>query len=94
MSVVLTIVAFMLALAIALTLMRLVTGPTRADRLVAAELMTGLVVALIAFAGWELYGLLALDVAIGLALVGFLGAVGLSLALAEDTIDEQTAGKD
>ncbi len=77
---IITIMSWLLSVAILACIVRLFRGPTVADRIVAIELLTGLVVALIALAGWNAYGLLALDVALGLALVGFLGSVGLALA--------------
>ena len=39
---------------------------------------------LLAVAGWQTWGIHALDVAIGLGLVGFLGSVGLAAALAPE----------
>ena len=76
-----TIIAVVLAGAALATVARLIYGPSAADRLIATELLTGLIVAFIALAGWQEWGLLALDVAVGMALVGFLGSVGLALGL-------------
>lgn len=82
---VITICAFALAFAVFLAMARIIKGPSAADRLVATELLTGLVVALVALAGWRDWGLLALDVAIGLALIGFLGSVGLAMGLPDNS---------
>lgn len=67
-----------LSLAMALSVWRLVVGPTFADRVVALDLMT-----LLAMAYAALYAVLAkeqafLDVAIALGLVGFLTTVAFA----------------
>ena len=67
-----------LSLAMALSVWRLVAGPTFADRVVALDLMT-----LLAMAYAALYAVLAeeqafLDVAIALGLVGFLTTVAFA----------------
>ena len=68
----------MIMLAVALGFVRLIKGPTLADRVVALDLMTVLIVA---FCG--LFALLSgerafLDVAIVLALIGFLATLALA----------------
>jgi multicomponent Na+:H+ antiporter subunit F len=74
------VLAFLLAIAIAAV--RLVLGPTAADRAVALDLITvlgvGVMAVLALVAGSELY----LDVAMALALVGFLGTVALARYIA------------
>ena len=79
-SVVLMIITVVVSLAAVLALARVLYGPSNADRVAATELLTGLIIALLAIAGWQSWGVHALDVAIGLGLVGFLGSVGLSAA--------------
>ena len=76
-----SIIAIVLAVVALATVARLIYGPSTADRLIATELLAGLIVAFIALAGWQEWGLLALDVAVGMALVGFLGSVGLAIGL-------------
>ncbi|HSO07013.1 MAG TPA: monovalent cation/H+ antiporter complex subunit F [Pelomicrobium sp.] len=70
--------ALALLAAIGMSALRLVLGPTAADRAVALDLITvlgtGLMAVLALLAGSELY----LDVALALALVGFLGTVALA----------------
>lgn len=91
------VVVGMLSLACLLTLGRLIWGPDNANRIVAAELLTGLVVASLAIAAWDEHGIHALDVAIGLGLVGFLASVGLASALSPNPVpnadSEQGSGQ-
>ena len=65
-------------LAIALTLVRLVIGPTLPDRILALDLLTMLAIGcIVIFAirtGFTLY----LDLALGLALIGFLATVAFA----------------
>ncbi len=88
-------VALALLAAIGMTALRLVLGPTAADRAVALDLITvlgtGLMAVLALLAGSELY----LDVALALALVGFLGTVALARYLsAQARADAAAEGKD
>lgn len=88
-------VALALLAAIGMTALRLVLGPTAADRAVALDLITvlgtGLMAVLALLAGSELY----LDVALALALVGFLGTVALARYLAAQArADAAAEGKD
>lgn len=74
-----TSVAFaLLLLAVALVIVRLIRGPTLADRILALDLIATLSIALIAtFAvrtGFTLY----LDIAIALGLLGFLSTVAFA----------------
>ena len=67
-----------LLISIALTLVRLIKGPAAADRIVALDLISILIVAFMAayavFSGETSF----LDVAIGYALIAFLGTVALA----------------
>jgi multicomponent Na+:H+ antiporter subunit F len=67
-----------LLLSIALALVRLIKGPDAADRIVALDLISVLIVAFLAaysiYAGETSF----LDVAIGYALIAFLGTVALA----------------
>ena len=64
-----------LAVALLVAFIRLVKGPTLADRIVAMDLFGVLVVGLIVvLAGWSGVGA-TLDAAIVIALVGFLGTI-------------------
>lgn len=75
-------VVLVFLLAIAIASVRLVLGPTAADRAVALDLITvlgvGAMAVLALVAGSRLY----LDVAMALALVGFLGTVALARYIA------------
>jgi multicomponent Na+:H+ antiporter subunit F len=66
------------ALALVLTVVRIVLGPTLPDRIVALDLLVGIVLGLIATftvrTGYDSY----LDVAIALGLVGFLATVAFA----------------
>ena len=72
------ITLIMLTLAILIAFVRLVIGPDQADRIVALDLISLLIVAdlaaLAVFTGQETY----LDVAIAYALIAFLGTVALA----------------
>lgn len=60
---------------------RIVVGPTRADRAVAADLLTFAIVALIAVVGARAYSTATLDLVLVATLVAFLSAVSLARAL-------------
>lgn len=86
-------VALVLVLAVVLAAARLVLGPTRADRAVALDLITvlgtGLVAVLAALVDSSLY----LDVALAMALVGFLGTVALARYIAVLTAAAGESGR-
>jgi len=63
------------AVAIALALVRLLRGPTAADRIVALDIVFSASVALTAAAALQSGRVLFLDIAIGIALVGFVATV-------------------
>ena len=67
-----------LAIALALTFVRLVRGPSLMDRVVALELMASLVAGIVAVFSIGTDDPALIDVAIALALVAFLGAVAFS----------------
>lgn len=67
-----------LGVALLLSIVRLVRGPSLMDRVVALELLAGLVVGVIAVYAIGTDDPDLLDVAITLALVAFLGAVALA----------------
>lgn len=94
MTIALILVLALLGTAFVLALARVLMAREPADRVVAAELLTGLVIAAIALAGWQQWGVHALDAAIGLALVGFLGSVALAetVAAGEPTAEPPTDG--
>ena len=63
-------------LALALATVRLLRGPTAADRVVALDIFLAAAVVLCLAASLATARTVFLDVAIGLALVGFVGTVG------------------
>ena len=63
-------------LALALASVRIVVGPTNADRIVALDIFLAAGVALAVAASLLTARTVFLDVAIGLALVGFVGTIG------------------
>lgn len=78
------------SLALALAVVRLWRGPTQADRVVALDVVFASAIAFAAAAALASGDPLFLDVAIGLALVGFVGTVAWArlidrLARREDT---------
>jgi multicomponent Na+:H+ antiporter subunit F len=64
--------------ALALTFVRLVRGPTLADRVVALDLITMILVVLLALFALVVHDGAYLDAAIALALVGFLATVAFA----------------
>lgn len=78
-----------LVVSMALTVYRIVRGPKSADRIIALDLLSILVVALVAlyavFAGEESF----LDVATAYALVAFLGTVAFARYLGRSTTNRQ-----
>ena len=75
-----------LLISILLVLVRLVKGPAAADRVVALDLMSILIVAFLATYSVFAREISFLDVAIGYALVAFLGTVALARFLMRSAI--------
>jgi multicomponent Na+:H+ antiporter subunit F len=73
-----TLVLAVLHLALLLTFVRIVRGPSLPDRVVALELSGTLVVGIIAAYGILTAQAVVLDVAIALALISFLGAIAFA----------------
>lgn len=74
-----------LSIALGLGLLRLIRGPTLPDRIVALELVATLLVGVVAVYSIGSRQPVYLDVAIVLALVGFLGAVAFARFLVQGT---------
>jgi len=68
----------LLALAVVLTLIRLLRGPTMPDRILALDLLATLTVSLIGVLAVYLELHSAIDIALALCLVGFLATVALA----------------
>jgi multicomponent Na+:H+ antiporter subunit F len=73
-----TIVFTLLLLALLATCIRLVRGPSMADRVVALELVASVLIGMLSMYAVHYQVPQALDVALVLALTGFLAAIGVS----------------
>ena len=71
----LTLALMMLALAAALSFVRLVLGPALPDRVIAIDLIGVVIVCLLVVVGGSTAALALLDVAIVVALISFVGTV-------------------
>jgi multicomponent Na+:H+ antiporter subunit F len=84
-----SVLIVVLGVALLLTLVRLLRGPTTADRVVALDLLSTLAVGYLAIhaviSGQWIY----LDIALGLGLVAFLGTIGFGV-LVERQAEEDT----
>jgi len=67
-----------LAVAFLLTVWRVIKGPTLADRVVALDMLTGIVIGFIALIAIRTGLTLYIDIAISLGLVGFLATVAFA----------------
>ena len=86
----------LLCLAFLATVYRVVKGPTLADRVVALDMLVGIVIGFIAIVAIKTGFTLYIDIAIALGLVGFLATVAFArFILSRRTADEegQKAGK-
>lgn len=82
------VIASMVALALAS--LRLVRGPTNADRIVALDIFLAAGVALAVAASLLTARTVFLDVAIGLALVGFVGTIGWARLVQKAEADDRS----
>ncbi|MCB0209446.1 MAG: cation:proton antiporter [Anaerolineae bacterium] len=74
-----------LSIAILLTLIRLIKGPTLSDRVVALDLMTTLGIGVIAASAIVYHEPIFLDVALIVALVSFLGTIAFAYYVEKGT---------
>jgi multicomponent Na+:H+ antiporter subunit F len=81
MTIALIVLDALLALAMAFALIRLVRGPTLADRVVALDLFTTLAVGFLALLALATGHWLYLDIALALGLVAFLSTIGFATLL-------------
>ncbi len=75
----------LVSIALFLAAVRLFRGPTLADRVVALELIAGLMVGAVAIISIVAEQGVLIDVAIAVTLVGFLGAVGFARYMEKGT---------
>ncbi len=85
------VIASMVALALAS--LRLVRGPTNADRIVALDIFLAAGVALAVAASLLTARTVFLDVAIGLALVGFVGTIGWARLVQKAEPDDRSSSQ-
>ena len=83
-----------ISLALFLAALRLFRGPTLADRVVALELITSLMVGAIGVISIVGEQPILIDVAITLALVGFLGAVAFARYMERGSVARQPAERE
>jgi len=70
--------AIIALLSIVFTFLRMLLGPTVADRTVALDAMTIIAISVIAYLGYSLNRIIYLDVAIVYALISFIGVVAVA----------------
>ncbi|NOQ65573.1 MAG: hypothetical protein GQ582_13765 [Methyloprofundus sp.] len=82
------IVEFMLAVAIAITFIRLVLGPTMVNRVVALDLMGVLLVGMLASEAVRTGEHALLDVAVVIGITAFIGTAAFAVLIDRENIDE------
>lgn len=82
MTVVIAVAVGMLVVAAALVLWRMVAGPTPLDRIIAADVMVGIVIASVGITAVVSGNGTGLPILLGLSLIGFTGAVGVARLIA------------
>ncbi|AYD00157.1 multicomponent Na+:H+ antiporter subunit F [Neorhizobium sp. NCHU2750] len=82
---------FLLAAAFLLTVWRVVQGPTLPDRVVALDMLVGIVIGFIALIAIRTGFTLYVDIAIALGLVGFLATVAFARFILSSAGDEAAA---
>lgn len=89
MNVVFIVVEIMLALAIAITFIRLVLGPTMVNRVVALDLMAILVVGMMASEAVRSGEHALLDVAVVVGITAFIGTAAFAMLIDRDSEEQQ-----
>lgn len=79
---------------IALGVVRVVRGPTDADRIIALDILFAAAVALCAAAALHTQRVLFLDIAIGVALIGFVTTVAWARLVELQRAADNTSGSD
>jgi len=77
-----------LAIPFAMTVWRLLIGPSHADRFVALDMLTGLAISLAALTSVVAGRREFLDVALGLAVFGFIGTCALAIFLEKNNKED------
>ena len=89
MNVVFIVVEIMLALAIAITFIRLVLGPTMVNRVVALDLMAILVVGMMASEAVRSGEHALLDVAVVVGITAFIGTAAFAMLIDRNSEEQQ-----
>ncbi|MBK7565275.1 MAG: hypothetical protein IPI21_13905 [Propionivibrio sp.] len=88
-----TLLVVCVLLAAGLAILRFVRGPTDVDRIIALDVLFAVGIALCAVAALSTGRLLYLDIAIGIALIGFVATIAwarlLDRALVDDTAERK-----
>jgi len=85
------ILSGLLGLALLLVLVRLLRGPSAADRVVALDLLTTVMVGFLAIHAVLTGEAIYLDIALGIGLVAFLGTIGFGVLVERQADDEARA---
>ena len=93
-AIVATVIFGLLLLALMLASLRLVIGPRAADRVVALEVIASIMIGMLATYAVFYRVPQALDVAMVLALTGFLAAIGVSRYLVQRVVQDEREAAD
>ena len=93
-AIVATVIFALLLLALMLASLRLVIGPSAADRVVALEVIASIMIGMLATYAVFYRVPQALDVAMVLALTGFLAAIGVSRYLVQRVVQDEREAAD
>ena len=77
-NIIISIAGYIALIALALSFIRMILGPTTADRAVALDTMTIISISLIAFIASRSMRIIYLDVATVYALISFLGVIAIA----------------
>lgn len=88
------LVLLLFAVAIGFALRRLWQGPSVADRLVAADTLSVIITALLAWVAWYFQNPLFLDVALVYAALAFIGTVALARVMEKPQTDAPQAAEE
>jgi len=88
-----TIALLLLVLAVLLTLIRLISGPSLPDRILALDMLTTLSISLVGVIALRSGVLFYLDIAIAICLVGFLATIALARYVFVQKLDSEATGE-
>lgn len=86
----LMVFALVAGLSAMMGLYRLLVGPTDADRIVGLDILFAVAIVLSLIAGWVSERTVYLDVALGLALVGFIATLAWARLIQDQRNEEET----